>query len=185
MIGAEFAATLARAQGGDEEAAARLFRDLQPLLLRYLRVTVAPGAAEDVAGDTWLDVVAGLDRFSGGEMQFRAWLFTIARHRAIDAARARERRPRTVPLAGSRAGERLTTPDTAEVAAERAATRAALALVAALPRDQAEIIMLRVMAGLDTRTVARIVGKKPGTVSVTAHRALRRLAAMIDRAGVL
>lgn len=185
MIGAEFAATLARAQGGDEEAVARLFRDLQPLLLRYLRVTVAPGAAEDVAGDTWLDVVAGLDRFSGGELQFRAWLFTIARHRAIDAARARERRPRTVPLAGSEAGERLTTPDTAEVAAERAATRAALALVAALPRDQAEIIMLRVMAGLDTGTVARIVGKKPGTVSVTAHRALRRLAAMIDRAGVL
>ncbi len=91
----------ARAQGGDEEAVARLFRDLQPLLLRYLRVTVAPGAAEDVAGDTWLDVVAGLDRFSGGEMQFRAWLFTIARLRAIDAARARERRPRTVPLAGS------------------------------------------------------------------------------------
>jgi RNA polymerase sigma-70 factor, ECF subfamily len=45
--------------------------------------------------------------------------------------------------------------------------------------------MLRVMAGLDTRTVAQIVGKKPGTVSVIAHRALRRLAAMIDRAGVL
>ncbi len=45
--------------------------------------------------------------------------------------------------------------------------------------------MLRVMAGLDSRTVARIVGEKPGTVSVTAHRALRRLAAMIDRAGVL
>ena len=118
-------------------------------------------------------------------MQFRAWLFTIARHRAIDAARARERRPRTVPLAGSGAEERLTTADTADVAAERAATRAALTLVSALPSDQAEIIMLRVMAGLDTRTVARIVGKKPGTVSVTAHRALRRLAAMIDRAGVL
>jgi RNA polymerase sigma-70 factor (ECF subfamily) len=45
--------------------------------------------------------------------------------------------------------------------------------------------MLRVIAGLDTDTVARIVGKKPGTVRVAAHRALRRLAAMIDRAGVL
>jgi Sigma-70 region 2 len=66
--------------GGDEGAVARLFRDLQPLLLRYLRVTVAPGSAEDIAWDTWLDVVAGLEGFSSGEMQFRAWLFTIARH---------------------------------------------------------------------------------------------------------
>jgi RNA polymerase sigma-70 factor (ECF subfamily) len=58
-------------------------------------------------------------------------------------------------------------------------------LIAELPKDQAEIIMLRVMAGLDTNTVARIVGKTPGAVRVAAHRALRRLAAMIDRAGVL
>jgi RNA polymerase sigma-70 factor (ECF subfamily) len=183
VIGAEFAATLARAQRDDEEAVACLFRDLQPVLLRYLRV-IAPLAAEDVAGDTWLDVVAGLDSFSGGELEFRAWLFTIARHRAIDAGRRRARRP-TVPLADSNAEERLTAPDTADIAAERAATGAALALISTLPKDQAEIVMLRVMAGLDTRTVARIVGKKPGTVSVAAHRALRRLAAMIERAGVL
>ena len=183
MIGADFTAVLAQAQRGDEEAAALLFRDLQPALLRYLRV-IAPEAAEDVAGDTWLDVVAGLDSFSGGEMQFRAWLFTIARHRAIDAGRWRARRP-TVPLADSDAEERLTAPDTADIAAERAATRAALALISALPKDQAEIVMLRVMAGLDTRTVARITGKKPGAVSVAAHRALRRLAAMVERAGVL
>ena len=71
------------------------------------------------------------------------------------------------------------------IGAERAATRRALMLIAELPKDPAEIIMLRVMAGLDTNTVARIVGKTPGAVRVAAHRALRRLATMIDRAGVL
>jgi RNA polymerase sigma-70 factor (ECF subfamily) len=184
VIGAHFPALLARAQGRDEEAFARLFREAQPALLRYLKV-IAPEAAEDVAGETWLQVVTALAGFRGGEMEFRAWLFTIARHRAVDAGRARERRPRTVPMADSGAAERRTAPDTADVALERAATRATLALIAALPRDQAEIIMLRVVAGLDTHAVARIVGKRPGAVRVAAHRALRRLAATVDRAGVL
>ena len=63
-------------------------------------------------------------------------------------------------------------------------TRAVLALVASLPRDHAEIIMLRVVAGLEAADVARIVGKTPGAVRVTAHRALRRLADLAERAGV-
>jgi RNA polymerase sigma-70 factor (ECF subfamily) len=182
VIGAAFGSTLAGAQAGDEAAFARLFRDVQPALLRYLRV-IAPGAAEDVAAETWLQVLTGLAGFSGGEEAFRAWLFTIARHRAVDAGRSRDRR-RTVPLERSGAAERLA-PDAADVALERISTRATLALISALPKDQAEIIMLRVVAGLDTHQVARIVGKSPGAVRVAAHRALRRLAAMIDRAGVL
>ena len=41
VIGAAFGAILARAQAGDETAFARIFRDVQPPLLRYLRV-IAP-----------------------------------------------------------------------------------------------------------------------------------------------
>jgi RNA polymerase sigma-70 factor (ECF subfamily) len=183
VIGTAFGTTLAEAQGGDEAAFARLFRDVQPALLRYLRV-IAAEAADDVAGETWLAVVAGLDRFRGGEEAFRAWLFTIARHRAVDAGRSRARR-RTVPLPeGDGAAERLAAPDTAEVALERNSTQAVLALISTLPPDQAEIILLRVLAGLDTTAVARIVGKSPGAVRVAAHRGLRRLAATVERAGV-
>jgi RNA polymerase sigma-70 factor (ECF subfamily) len=183
VIGAAFGTTLAEAQRGDEAAFARLFRDVQPVLLRYLRV-VAPEAAEDVAGETWLQVVTGLARFSGGELEFRAWLFTIARHRAADWGRWRDRH-RTVPLAGTGAAGRLMAPDTADVALERASTQATMAFISALPKDQAEIIVLRVVVGLDTKTVARMVGKRPGAVRVAGHRGLRRLAAMVDRAEVL
>ena len=179
MIGAAFGATLARAQAGDEAAFARIFRDVQPALLRYLHV-IAP-EAEDVAGDTWLQVVAGLAGFRGGEEAFRAWLFTIARHRAADAGRSRARRP-TVPLAASR--EEPISADTADLALEAISARAVVSLIARLPRDQAEIIMLRVVAGLDAGDVARIVGKSPGAGRVAAHRALRRLADMAARAGV-
>src|SRR5260370_5185175 len=183
VMGVAFAALRARAQGGEEDVAPRLYRDAQPALLRYLKV-IAPQGAEDVAGETWLHVVTGLAGFTGGEEAFRAWLFTIARHRAVDAGRARERR-RSVPLADGGTGDRLTAPDTADVVLERATTRATLTLISTLPRDQAEIIMLRVVAGLDTHAVARIVGTSPGAVRVAAHRALRRLAAVADRPAAL
>ena len=68
---------------------------MQPALLRYLRV-IAPDP-DDVAGDTWLQVVDGLARFRGEEQAFRSWLFTIARHRAADSGRSRARRP-AIPL---------------------------------------------------------------------------------------
>lgn len=181
MIGAAFGVILARAQAGDETAFARIFRDVQPSLLRYLRV-IAP-EAEDVAGDTWLRVVTGLGGFRGGEQAFRAWLFTIARHRAADVGRHRARRP-TVPLELSDAAEQLAFPDAADVALEAVSSRAVVALVASLPREQAEIIMLRVVAGLESGEVARIVGKSRGAVRVAAHRGLRRLAQLAERADV-
>ena len=183
MIGAAFGVTLASAQGGDETAFACLFRDIQPALLRYLHVIVPGSEAEDVAADTWLHVVKGLPRFHGGEEAFRAWVFTIARHRAVDAGRSRSRRP-DVPLTEAGAVEHPLAPDAAELALEAISTRSVMELIKALPRDHAEIIMLRVVAGLEAADVARIVGKTPGAVRVTAHRALRRLADLAERAGV-
>jgi RNA polymerase sigma-70 factor, ECF subfamily len=139
--------------------------------------------AEDVAGDTWLQVVKGLPRFRGGEEAFRAWLFTIARHRAVDAGRSRSRRP-DVPLTLAQIAEQPLAPDAAELALEAISTRSVMVLIKSLPREHAEIIMLRVVAGLEAADVARIVGKTPGAVRVTAHRALRRLADLAERAGV-
>ena len=178
MIGAAFGATLAGAQGGDEAAFTRVFRDVQPVLLRYLRVITSD--PEDVASETWAQVVTGLARFRGGEQDFRAWLFTIARHRAADSGRSRARRP-AVPLDLTEAEQQLTAPDTADQALEAVSTRAVLGLIASLPGEQAEIIMLRVVAGLEAREVARIVGKSPGAVRVAAHRGLRKLAGLAVR----
>ena len=49
---------------------------------------------------------------------------------------------------------------------------------------QAEVIALRVRAGLDVEAVARLVGRSPGAVRVAAHRGLRRLAQILVRQGV-
>jgi len=74
--------------------------------------------------------------------------------------------------------------DAADLALEAVSARAVVGLIKLLPREQAEIIMLRVVADLDFGDVARIVGKTPGAVRVAAHRGLRRLSELAERAGV-
>jgi RNA polymerase sigma-70 factor, ECF subfamily len=182
VLGAAFEVILADARAGDHDAFAAVFRDIQPSLLRYLQV-IAADAADDVAGETWLQVIAGLGSFRGDEQAFKAWLFTIARHRAVDWARSRDRR-QALPARLGVTDARQVTADTADVVLERLSTQAVLAAIVSLPKDQAEIIMLRVVAGLDAPAVAAIVGKTPGAVRVAAHRGLRRLAAVMDQTGV-
>ena len=174
MIGPTFAAVLAAAAGGDEDAFGMLWYDLQPRLLRYFRVAAA-GAAEDLASDTWLRIIRSIGRFQGSEPAFQAWVFTIARHQVLDWRRRAARKPtQDLPVTGL--AEPLAPDDPAADAVEGASTQAALALIATLPTDQAEAITLRVVAGLEVNRVAEIMGKRPGTVRVLTHRGLRRLA---------
>lgn len=164
---------LVRAQAGDEAAFRALWTALQPRLLRYLRVK-ARDVAEDVAAETWLHAVRDLDRFSGNAADFRAWLFTIGRNRAVDAARASSARP--VHLVAEPVESTAAHAASAEtVALERLSTTAALAMVRSLPAEQAELVALRILADLDVAAVARIVGKSPGAVRVAVHRGLRTL----------
>lgn len=176
MVGPEFGRLLAAAQRGDEQAFAALYRDAQPVLLRYLRVAADPGTAEDVAAETWLTVVRGLERFRGDEQGWRAWLLTTARRRAVDAGRLRDRQP-TVPL--EQGDEPAVAPAAEAVAIEGLDTAAALALVATLPPQQAEAVVLRVVAGLEPKQVAAVLGCSPGAVRVAVHRGLRRLAELL------
>ncbi|MFZ4585766.1 MAG: sigma factor, partial [Acidimicrobiia bacterium] len=80
------------AASGDEAAAAELFRALHPALTRWLRVT-EPRAADDLAGETWAAVAAGIGRFQGAtDDDVRAWVFGIARRRVADHRRRGARR---------------------------------------------------------------------------------------------
>jgi RNA polymerase sigma-70 factor (ECF subfamily) len=170
------AVAIEAARAGDEAAFAVVWRTLHPPLLRYLRVR-GDDAPEDLASETWMAVVRGLAGFQGGAAEFKAWLFTIARNRAVDAARARARRPRAVPVAEPADVARTDVEPSAEHhVVQNDATARALRLVATLPATQAEMVMLRVVAGLDVADVARLLDKKPGTVRVTVHRALQALA---------
>lgn len=183
MRGADFDRRLAAAKRGDEDSFTELFRSVQPSLLRYLGV-VGGALAEDVAADTWISVVKGLARFRGDEAGWKAWVFTIARARLVDAQRRAARTPTPVDTDVLLDGH-VATDDVAGTVEEMFSTEAALALIGRLPRQQAEVILLRYVAGLDVAQTARAIGKRPGAVRVAAHRGLRRLADLLpEESGV-
>ncbi|HSE07170.1 MAG TPA: RNA polymerase sigma factor [Nocardioidaceae bacterium] len=174
---ATFEQRLAGAKAGDEACFVELFRSIQPALLRYL-ATIGGSLAEDVASETWVSVVKGLGRFNGNESGWRAWVFTIARSRLYDAQRRAGRGPDMVDD-----DELESWPDEIDVAAEVEelfSTEVALALIRTLPKDQAEAVLLRHVAGLDVSLTAKVLDKRPGAVRVAAHRGLKRLSELLS-----
>lgn len=173
--GESFGPVLVAAQSGAEWAFARLYRDLNPLLLRYF-ASRAPGEAEDLSIETWLGSARRIAEFRGGEQQFRAWMFTIAHGRLVQYWRDCNRAPCTG--ADPRAFAERAAPDDVEgdVVAHLSGVEASREIVRELTPDQAEVVLLRVLGGLSVDEVAQVVGKRPGTVRVLQHKALRRLA---------
>ena len=170
----DLTSVVARAQDGDPEAYRALFRDTQPRLLRYLSALVGEDA-EDVASETWLQVARDLHDFAGDYDGFRGWVATIARHRALDLIRRRKRRPQLSELPVEDLAGLAASDDTAGSAIDAVATGAAVALIATLPPDQAEAVLLRVVVGLDAESAARVLGKRAGAVRTAAYRGLRSL----------
>jgi RNA polymerase sigma-70 factor, ECF subfamily len=172
-----FERVLSAARAGEGWALAELFRDLHPRVLRYLR-TVSPDEAEDLTSDTWLDVVRALERFRGGEADLRSLAFSIARTRVAesrDAAARRlldQERMSQVTVTNDGAGQA----EDLEVTLAGLDTESALAKILALPMDEAEIVLLRVLGGLSVAEVARTLDASQRKVRTLQRRALRRLA---------
>lgn len=163
----DFATLLDAARAGGEWALTGLYREVNPPLARFLRAQLGD-EADDVGSETWLSVARSLPSFEGDEDAFRAWVFTIAKRRVVDHLRARGRSPRPLDAAPAPA------PSAEDVALS--GDEAARRIVACLPPEQAQIVLLRVVGGFSVDEVARIVGRRPGNVRVIQHRALKRLA---------
>lgn len=174
-IGLEFDSVLTAAQEGGEWAFAVLYRDLNPRLVRYLGAK-APGMGDDLAAETWLAAARGLTSFRGDEGAFRGWLFTIAQRRLVQHWRDAARRPAATAGPEALTDQRSADDPEAEGLAAVSAREAARVIAASLPPDQADVVLLRMLGGLDVDQVAEILGKRPGTVRVLQHKALRRLA---------
>lgn len=185
MDSESFAEVLAGARTGEAWAAETLFLDLQPRLLRFLRST-EPRMADDLAGEVWLAMARGLAAFEGDLAGFRAWVFTIARRRLADHRRTAVRRA-TDPVDHEFFRDRSSGEpgdDSMSVVTDRMSAQEAVDLiVATLPADQSEVLVLRIVADLDVAHVAEIMGRTANWVRVTQHRALRRLAEALDADG--
>jgi RNA polymerase sigma-70 factor (ECF subfamily) len=173
--------TLNAARDGNEYAFETIYRTLAPRLARYARGLVGQDA-DDVAAEAWLQIARDIENFIGDWDAFRGWSARILRNRAIDHLRAAARRPMRAATVDELI-ERASADDTERAAEESLSTAAAVELIATLPPDQAEAVLLRAVIGLDAKSAADVLGKRAGAVRVAAHRGLRTLANRLDAAG--
>jgi RNA polymerase sigma-70 factor (ECF subfamily) len=76
-----------RLRQGDADAFDALLSRYQNRLYRYLvRLTANPAVAEDLFQETWLKVITRIHRYDE-RRPFEPWLFSVARHLAIDHLR--------------------------------------------------------------------------------------------------
>ncbi|MEX1265024.1 MAG: RNA polymerase sigma factor [Actinomycetota bacterium] len=182
MLGASFHDVLNAARAGGEWAWTSIYDDLAPAVAGFVR---ARGATEpdDLLGEVFLQVVRDLPSFDGDEDDFRSWVFTIAHHRLLDDVRQRARRPVQL-MAPEDMGEALGLGDTEQEALGSLGSRRIRELIARLPPDQQDVLLLRLVADLAIDEVARIVGKRPGAVKALQFRGLVNLRREILRQGV-
>jgi RNA polymerase sigma factor (sigma-70 family) len=173
-LGPSFPEVLAAARRGDEQSMARLYRDVAPLVLGYLRANRVRDA-EDVAGDVFVSMVRSLGRFTGDERQFHSWLLTIAHRRMVDHVRRLQVRPER-PTADDHLEAGLPAvrgADDLSMSGMEAARL--LAAVDALTPDQRAVVLLRALADLTVPEIAGVVGKPETAVKALLRRAAARL----------
>jgi len=181
VLGDDFGRTLDAARAGADWAWVRIYRDLAPAVLGYLRGRGA-GDPEDLTGETFLQVVRDLPRFAGDERAFRSWVFVIAHHRLLDERRRRARRP--VELTPDPPNPAGWSGDAEAEALDAVAAERVRRIIEQLGPDQRDVLLLRVLGDLTVVEVARIVGKSPGAVKALQRRALDAVRRAVSRAGV-
>jgi RNA polymerase sigma-70 factor (ECF subfamily) len=163
-----------RCQAGDEAAFAELVERYQPSLRYYLRKMLRdPQSAEDALQDVWLAVFRAVARLADAGA-FRAWLYRIARDRAVRELRHRppyQLLEEVDPIDGRAEEAHFTAED-----AER--IHAALDEVSA---EHREVLVLRYIEDMTYEEIARVVGCQVGTVRSRLHYAKRALRGVLER----
>jgi len=135
------------------------------------------GDAEEAADITSLifsRALAALPHYRGAG-SFRSWLFAIAHNAVIDG---RHKVRPWVPLEAD-ANRIDPTPDPEELALRADAAREVRTVLAQLPRDQRQVVELR-LAGLTNSEMAVILGRSVPAIKMLQGRALIRLRALLD-----
>ena len=149
---------------------------------RYLRARGVRDA-DDLVGDTFVNVVRSIDGFAGGEIAFRAWVFAIARNRATDELRRVIRHP-SAPASAEELEAHGPRGDVEGEAMEGLASERIGRLLDALTADQRDVLLLRIIGGLSIDQVAAAVGRKPGAVKMLQARGLAAIRQEIQRGAV-
>lgn len=178
---ADFDAVLRRAQRGEADAFQAVYDDLVRPVAGYVRGRGGLDV-EDLVSEVFLAVFVGLPRFSGGQGEFRSWVFTIAHRKVVDQWRLAGRRPVEVafePDLDDRSVDSAEHQALASLGHERLQR-----LLAELSDDQRDVLVLRIVADLSIEQTATVLDKSAGAVKQLQRRGLLALREALRDEGV-
>ena len=172
---------LQRAQQGDADAFAQLYRENVQPIFRYIYHRVNDvQLAEDITSAVFTRALQALHSYTDQGKPFIAWLYRIAHARVVDHYRRVGRRPvesdveaEPIPVAQDM-DERLLRRQAAAVLRET---------IAQLTDDQQHVIILRFIEGYNLEDTAAMMGKNANAIKALQHRALRSLARRLAQSG--
>jgi RNA polymerase sigma-70 factor (ECF subfamily) len=168
-----------RAQQGNAEAFADLYRRYAPLVFRYFFFrTNDRAAAEDLTAEVFLRLVKSLSEYRDRGLPFAAWVFRIAHARVVDYHRYHARRP-SETLSEQTLDPRL---DPEALAAHRWEITRLAGAIGRLTDEQQSVVQFRFVEGYSLEETARLMQKSVGAVKALQHRALLNLTRKIDHA---
>ncbi|MEA2411368.1 MAG: hypothetical protein QOC77_1929 [Thermoleophilaceae bacterium] len=133
-------------------------------LARFLAATVGPVEADDCLQETFIAALRAYPRLRAGS-NVRAWLFTIARNKALDEHRARARRPMPV----------MALPEVPSAATAGEDDPALWGLVRELPPKQRAAVVLRYVNDFSHREVAAVLECSEEAARRSLHEGLAKL----------
>ena len=165
---------------GQPAAIETLLQQIRPMIVRYCRARLGRisghyHAADDVAQEVCIAVLSALPRYQDMGRPFASFVFGIASHKVADAMRSAARL--AVPTEDLPDGPDPR-PGPEETAVAYLEAERARALLAKLPVNQRELLVLRVLTGLSAEETGNALGMTAGAVRVAQHRALARLRAI-------
>jgi RNA polymerase sigma-70 factor (ECF subfamily) len=168
-----------RPYGGDAAVFTSLYAEYRPRLAAYLTNLLHDASdVDDVVQEVFVQAIEALPEGRLDARAVEAWLFTTAKHRALDRLRSRRRvmprAPEEIWRERDEAGARATFG-----ALAWGSTASVHAQLSALPSRQREALVLRHFAGLSTEEIARATGRRPSAVRKLEQRALRQLQARL------
>jgi RNA polymerase sigma-70 factor (ECF subfamily) len=167
---------IASVAGGDDTALRELFSRHAPWLAARLRSVLSATDVEDVLQETFLAVWTGARGYRP-EGSAGGWVWGIARRQAALFLRGRDpavlSQSAAVAASGSHAG------DPAEAALARAEITDAVAVLGPEGSPEREVWQLMYVEDRPVAEVAELTGVPVGTVKSRAHRARRRLRAVL------
>lgn len=173
----EDAALAVRASRGDVAAFGRLYDRHVEAIYRYVYYRVRDDAeAEDLTSDVFMRALRAITRYEPRQA-FLAWLYRIARNAVIDRARRGGRQVSFEDALEHPGVDRIVEPDS-ELLSRSDSDMLRTALGKLTPLQQ-EVIVLRFLEGYSTQEIARIVGKREGTVRGIQFRAIGALRQLI------